>query len=358
MTKKESIQLIERLSNASGVSGFEDDVVAIAKEFSAPFAQVTEDHIRNVYMRVGEQKADKPTIVFDAHSDEVGFIVQAIKPNGTLRFLPLGGWVPNTVPAHRVRIKTASGKEVPGIIASKPPHFMTDAERKEVQTIDDMVIDVGCTSAQEVVDKLNIAIGDPVIPDVTFEYLEATDVMLGKAFDCRIGCACLLETLNELSKKESAFNLIGTMTAQEEVGERGATVAMNNVKPDLAIVFEGCPADDTFSEDYMIQSGLKRGPMLRNFDVSMITNPRFQRFAKEVAAKYDLPMQSSVRKGGGTNGAIINLTNKGVPAIVIGVPVRYAHTHYGYVAYEDYQAAQQLAVAIVNELTAEMIDSF
>lgn len=309
-------------------------------------------------MKVGEHKADKPTIVFDAHSDEVGFIVQAIKPNGTLRFLPLGGWVSNTVPAHRVRIKTANGSEIPGIIASKPPHFMTDAERKEVQTIDDMVIDVGCTSAKEVVEKLNIAIGDPVIPDVTFEYLEATDVMMGKAFDCRIGCACLLETLKELSEKDSEFNLIGTMTAQEEVGERGATVAMNNLQPDLAIVFEGCPADDTFSEEYMIQSGLKRAPMLRNFDVSMITNPRFQRFAKETAEKYGLPMQSSVRKGGGTNGAIINLTNKGVPAIVIGVPVRYAHTHYGYVAYEDYQAAKQLAVAIVSDLTVGTIESF
>ncbi|GGC92310.1 M42 family metallopeptidase [Enterococcus wangshanyuanii] len=358
MTKQESLHLIEKLSNASGVSGFEDDVVAIAKEFSAPFAQVEEDHIRNVYMKVGEHKADRPTILFDAHSDEVGFIVQAIKPNGTLRFLPLGGWVPNTIPAHRVRIKTADGKEIPGIIASKPPHFMTDAERKETQTIDDMVIDVGCISAEEVTEKLNIAIGDPVIPDVAFEYLEETDVMIGKAFDCRIGCACLLETLQELSKKETPFNLIGTMTAQEEVGERGATVAMNNVKPDLAIVFEGCPADDTFSEEYMIQSGLKRGPMLRNFDVSMITNPRFQRFAKETAEKYGLPMQSSVRKGGGTNGAIINLTNKGVPAIVIGVPVRYAHTHYGYVAYQDYQAAYQLAVAIVNDLDQAMIDSF
>jgi putative aminopeptidase FrvX len=358
MVKQESLQLIEKLSNASGVSGFEDEVVAIAKEFSASFAQVEEDHIRNVYMRVGEHKKDQPTILFDAHSDEVGFIVQAIKPNGTLRFLPLGGWVPNTIPAHRVRIKTADGTEIPGIIASKPPHFMTDAERKETQTIDDMVIDVGCISAEEVTEKLNIAIGDPVIPDVAFDYLETMDVMIGKAFDCRIGCACLLETLQELSKKESAFNLIGTMTAQEEVGERGATVAMNNVKPDLAIVFEGCPADDTFSEEYMIQSGLKRGPMLRNFDVSMITNPRFQRFAKETAEKYGIPMQSSVRKGGGTNGAIINLTNKGVPAIVIGVPVRYAHTHYGYVAYQDYEAAYQLAVAIVNELDQTMIDSF
>ena len=358
MTKEESLYLIERLSNASGVSGFEDDVTEIAKEFSAPFATVTEDQIRNVYIKLGEHKPDSPTILFDAHSDEVGFIVQAIKPNGTLRFLPLGGWVPNTIPAHKVRIKTSMGKEVTGIIASKPPHFMTDAERKEVQTIEDMVIDVGCTSAKEVVEKLAIAIGDPVIPDVTFDYFEATDVMVGKAFDCRIGCACLLETLKHLAEEECDFNVVGTMTAQEEVGERGITVAMNNIKPDLAIVFEGCPADDTFSEEYMIQSGLKRGPMLRNFDVSMITNPRFQRFANEVAKKYGLPMQNSVRKGGRTNGAMINLVNRGVPTIVIGVPVRYAHTHYGYVAYEDYQVAHQLAVAIVNELTSEKIASF
>ena len=31
-----------------------------------------------------------------------------------------------------------------------------------------------------------------------------------------------------------------------------------------------------FEEEYMIQSALKKGPMLRHFDVSMITHPAFK----------------------------------------------------------------------------------
>ena len=57
----------------------------------------------------------------------------------------------------------------------------------------------------------------------------------------------------------------------------------NTVKPDIAIVFEGCPADDTFTDSYATQTAIKRGPMLRHVDARMITNPRFQRFALELA---------------------------------------------------------------------------
>lgn len=31
----------------------------------------------------------------------------------------------------------------------------------------------------------------------------------------------------------------------------------------------------------------------------------------------------------GAFSAAIYLSNQGVPAVVIGIPVRYAHTHYG-----------------------------
>ena len=37
--------------------------------------------------------------------------------------------------------------------------------------------------------------------------------------------------------------------------------------------------------------------MLRHFDVSMITHPRFQRFALDIAKKYNIPVQESVRRG-------------------------------------------------------------
>ena len=98
--------------------------------------------------------------------------------------------------------------------------------------------------------------------------------------------------------------------------------------------------------------------MLRHFDRSMITSPRFQRYALDTAATHGIPVQESVRKGGGTNGGITHVMKEGIPTIIIGVPVRYAHSSYGYCAYEDYEHAVQLAVKLITQLSVEDVAAF
>lgn len=348
-----AIKLIECLSNAFGVSGFEKEVGEIVKEYAQGFAEIETDKMGNISLRYENQPTKGVKVLLDAHMDEVGFIVQAIRSNGMIEFLPLGSWVVNNVPAHTVMIRTAEGNKIKGITASTPPHFMTDAEKKAPLAMEAIVIDVG-TSTKEETKSLGIQIGDPIVPDVQFETLHNDQILLGKAFDCRIGCACLLETMKAFQAEQapSDVNLQAVLTTQEEVGLRGAQVVANQVDADLAIVFEGCPADDTFTPDYKIQSALKKGPMLRDFDVSMITHPGFQKFALDLAEKHQIKAQRSVRKGGGTNGSAYHLANKGIPTIVVGIPVRYAHTHYGYVAYEDFESAKALVLAILREMNA------
>ena len=181
---------------------------------------------------------------------------------------------------------------------------------------------------------------------------------LGKAFDCRIGCAVVLETMRRLAGKKLNLDVVGTLSSQEEIGERGAKVAVDHVKPAIAIVFEGAPADDTFMPEYKIQTGLHRGPMLRHMDRSMITNPRFIRYAIDTAEELGIPVQEAVRSGGGTNGAMIHVANGGVPTIVLSVPVRYTHSHHCYTAMDDFEKAVQLSMAIVEKLDAETIQGF
>ena len=285
-------------------------------------------------------------------------MVQAIKPNGTLQFIPLGGWVENNVPAHKVKVRNADGEYISGVVASKPPHFMSAEERGKNLPLSAMVIDVGATSAEEVVRDFKIRVGAPVVPDVTMEYNEKNGVMLGKAFDCRLGCACVVETLKELKGQNLDVDVVGVFSTQEEVGTRGAQVAAQTVKPDIAIVFEGSPADDTFTPDYLIQTALGRGPMLRHIDAKMITNPRFIRYAIDLGEELGIPVQQAVRTGGSTNGAPIHLSGLGVPVIVIGLPVRYIHTHYCYASFCDFENSVKLAVEIIKRLNAGMIKSF
>lgn len=352
-----SYSLIEKLSNAFGVSGFEDEVGEIVRDYANNFSQIKTDKMGNVSLKYTNKNEKEINVLLDAHMDEVGFIIQAIRPNGMLEFLPIGGWVVNNVPAHTVIIKTENNEKIKGITASTPPHFMSESERQEPLTMEKLVIDVGTTSKKKT-EALGIQIGDPVVPDVKFDTLHDNSILLGKAFDCRIGCACLLETMKEFQGDADNYNVNveGVISTQEEVGLRGAKVVANKTKADVAIVFEGCPADDTFTPDYKIQSALKKGPMLRDFDVSMITHPGFQKFTLNLAKKHNIKVQRSVRKGGGTNGSAYHLADKGIPTIVVGIPVRYAHTHYGYVAYEDFESAKELVLTILKELDQTIFD--
>ena len=221
-----------------------------------------------------------------------------------------------------------------------------------------MVIDVGATSRQEAEEEFHIRIGEPAVPDTRCTVDRQTGLIMGKAFDCRIGCAVLLEALRRLEGEELSCDVVGVLSSQEEVGGRGCRVAANRVKPDIAIVMEGCPADDTFTPDYAIQTALKKGPMFRFMDRSAITNPRFQRFTLDLAAKLQIPVQASVREGGGTNASVINLTDGGVPAVVAGVPVRYIHSPNGITSAQDFEATVELVIAMVKAITPELIASF
>ncbi|NBK97951.1 MAG: M42 family peptidase [Erysipelotrichia bacterium] len=358
IVNKESIAMIKKFSNANGVSGFEDEVLAVAREYASEQYTLKEDHLRNLYFDRKDNDCHKPSILLDAHSDEVGLIVQAIKPNGTMSFLALGGWVANSLPASKVRVRNEEGKYISGIIASKPPHFMANKEQTETLQLDQMVLDIGASSKDEVLHTFKINIGAPIVPDVSCTYDEEKDLFIGKAFDCRIGCAALMETLKRLEKETLDVNVLATLSAQEEVGERGMNLITKTIHPDIAIVFEGCPADDTFQEEWLVQSAMRKGVMLRHFDKSMITNPRYQKFALSLAKVHHIPCQESVRSGGGTNGAMLHMANQGTPAIVIGIPVRYIHSHHGFTTYEDFEYAVQLAVLLVKAMNADTIASF
>lgn len=347
------LEFIKNMSNANGAPGFEDEVLDVIRDYLGDTFVLEEDKMRNMVIYTKEFDKNKPTIMLDGHSDEVAFMVQSIQQNGMIRFLALGGWFSQNVGAHKVRIKNADGDYITGIVSSKPPHFMTQAERTKIAEISDMVIDVGTTSYEETVNVYKIEPGAPIIPDVTFEYNALTDIMIGKAFDNRLGCALVVETMKALTDVQ--VNVVGAISSQEEIGTRGSVITSRNVRPDIAFVFEGTPADDPYRGFFERQGALKYGTQIRHRDGSMIANPRLVKLVRDVAKEENLKHQDAIRLGGGTNGGAIHLSHHAVPTVVLGVPVRYAHTHYGISAYEDFQTTVDLAVKIIEDMTAEKI---
>ena len=358
MTERER-KLIEALSNAKAPSGFEDETVAIAKEALGDRFLFEEDALRNLYIRRRADQGGRPVLMLDAHSDEVGLMVHSIRSNGTLRAVGLGGWNRATLPGTEVLVRSANGDWIRGCIAAKPPHFMSAAEKERGGTVEyrDLAIDIGAASDEEARTVFGVRIGEPVVPATRFCADEAHGLLFGKAFDCRIGVAALLEVMRTIADEKLNVDVVAVLSSQEEVGERGCRVAANRIRPDVAIVFEGCPADDTFTEPYAVQTRLNGGPMLRFMDVSVIINPRFQRFALDLAERSGIKAQASVREGGGNDAAVIQAVC-GAPAIVLGVPVRYIHTPACIASVSDYEETVRLALALIRALDAAVLSSF
>lgn len=358
LDKVNTLKMIANLSEAFGVSGFEDQTVDLLRSYLEGLGEVKEDSLRNLYIKRKENAGNRPVVLLDAHSDEVGFMVQCIRPNGTLQIIPLGAWINHNIPATKVWVRNAEDKYIPGITGSKPPHYMSETEKTSAIEMKQITVDVGATSKEEAINEYKIRIGEPIVPSAEFEYVEEHDLMMGKAFDDRLGCASIISTLKALEGENLSVDIVAAFASQEEVGARGVVVTSRVTKPDIAIVFEGAPADDTFVGGFEAQTLLKKGPMLRHIDAKMITNPRFIRYALDMAQKREIPVQEAVRSAGSTNSAVLHLSNEGVPTIVIGVPVRYAHTHYGIAAYRDYENGVKLAIELLKELNGDIINCF
>jgi len=349
------LKLIEDMTNAFGPSGFEEDVVSVVKRYTSEL-NMSVDAMNNVYLSLKSNTGDRPVVMLDAHLDEVGFMVQSIHSNGLIAMATLGGWVPTNIPAHTVFIKTNDGKLVKGIVASKPPHFMSEKEKTAPLEIENLLIDVGVSTREEVIRDFGIQVGDPIAPDVLFTHNESNDILFGKAFDNRLGCVAVIETLKRLNAvSDLAFDVVGALASQEEVGTRGAYVTSQIVKPDFAFVFEGSPADDLYFDVNTAQCALKKGTQIRHLDSSYVSHRRFINFAKAIADEHQIKYQSAVRRKGGTNAGRIHMQGKAVPVLVLGVPSRYVHTHYNYAALEDIESTVALATEVIKELKPDSL---
>lgn len=357
MEESKQIQLIKDFSDAHGVPGQEQEVVKLFKVRMTDLGTTQVDGMFNALTALNSNTGKRPVVQIDAHSDACGLLVQAVRPNGLIKFVPLGGWVPTNIPAMRVVIRNKLGEYVPGVVATKPPHFMTAEERNAVPKIADMSIDVGTTSREETINDFHIDTNCPIFPDVKCEYHPQNGFFFGKDFDNRVGAAGLVEVFDQLQGANLNVDVVASLSAQEEVGLRGAYVTARKINPDIAIVFEGCPADDTFEPDWLSQTRIKGGPMLRDMDTSFIANPAFEQFAADVADQHQILYTRAVRTGGGVDGAAI-VYWKGVPTIVVGIPVRYEHTAYNWTTLIDFQRATQLVTLLIKQLNGNQINKF
>jgi len=339
------IELLERLSNAPGVSGDEGGVRAIVLEQIKPAAdEVRVDALGNV-LAVRKAKGEtRLRVMLAAHMDEIGFILTHEEGEGLFQFATVGFVDLRQVVGKPVLI----GKDsVPGVIGARAIHLTSAEDRKHVIPLDTLRIDVGLEG-----DK-RVRPGERAV--FATRFLRSGPSLRGKALDNRLGVATLIELCRNPPEN---VDLLLAFTTQEEIGGRGAQVAAYAFHPDLAIAVDSTPANDLpawdESENTQYNTRLGGGPAIYTMDRATISDPRLIRHFVQAAESAGLPFQLRQPGGGGTDAGVIHKQLEGIPSVSISVPGRYAHSAIGLARVADWENTLRLLHAGLSRLTPEV----
>ena len=340
------VETLEKLCNAHGVTGREEQVAALMEKFLKPYVdEVRQDKLGNV-IGVKKGKKNAPKVMLAAHMDEIGLLVKTISKEGFLQFAKIGGIDDRILLAQSVLVLAEKGP-LRGIIGSKPPHIQKEEERKRIIPYDELFIDIGATSREEA-QKMGVKVGDTIAFDAKFARI-GKNIATGKALDDRIGCAIIIEALKRLEKTECTVYAVGTI--EEEVGLRGASTSAFGICPDVGIALDVTVAGDTPGvKEVEAPVVTRKGPALTVADAGLIVPPKVLKLLVETAEENKIPYQLETGLAGSTDAARILLTREGVPSGVISIPTRYIHSPTSMLDLDDVEKAVRLLVAVLKKI--------
>ncbi|WP_142504289.1 M42 family metallopeptidase [Melghirimyces algeriensis] len=346
-------QMLKELTEVAGPPGHEGKVRKLMGEWAATAAdEVYSDRLGAMIARKGN---GGPRIMVAGHLDEVGFMVTRITDEGFLKFQPLGGWWSQVVSAQRVEVVTEQGKLL-GVIGSKPPHLLSLEQRKKAVPLDELFIDVGACDKDEA-EEMGIRPGDVVVPYSPFTEMNQSDIWLAKAMDNRLGCAVSVEVLRRLEKTKHSNTVFGVGTVMEEVGRRGAFTATAAVRPDIGFAVDvGIAGDIPGVNRDQAPCRLGDGPQVVLYDAGHLPHRGLLHLVEETAEAEGIALQHEWIKGGATDASHIHLYDQGVPAVSVGVPARYIHSHTSMIHRKDVEGLIQLLVAVIDRLDAPKVE--
>lgn len=341
------IQLLEKLCNATAVSGDEHEVRQIVlDEIKLIADEVKVDALGNVLATRFGRGENRLRVMLAAHMDEIGFMIVKKHDDNLFQFERVGGIDERQLPGKSLLV----GRDhLPGVIGAKPIHMTTAKERENKIDISSMRIDMG----PEIGDKVKP--GDRATFATRFEILGPS--IKAKALDNRFGVATLIELLKYAPAN---IDLLAAFTVQEEVGLRGARVAAYAFDPDMAIAVDSTPAYDLphwdqEDENVKYNTRLDAGPAIYVMDRATIADRRIVNLLKEAAGAEGIPYQIRQPGGGGTDAGVIHKVRSGVPSTSVSVPSRYAHSAAGIARLNDWKNTLHLLHAGLSRVTSDLL---
>jgi len=335
------MKLLRKLLDAFGTSGHEGSVRDIIhEEIKDVVDNLKVDVMGNL---VAHKEGKRPRIMLAAHLDEVGLMVKGIDEDGTISCVTVGSISSLALICQRVTIQSGK-KPVPGMVTTRV--ISSGMDHDEIPETYDLIVDTGMT--REELETAGVEVGSYIEFDRKSEYLGYGKKISGKARDDRVGCYILIELMKQL--KNLPHEIFYVFTVQEEIGLFGSKTASFTIEPDWCIAIDATVASDLSEgekEENIIRIG--DGPCLTVMDEGFIANKVLNDTIRRVAKGKGIKIQFEVGSYGTTDASSVSISKGGVPATVIGIPVRNIHTTAGISSLSDIRGVIKLMVEVMQE---------
>lgn len=346
--------LLKKFDNISGAPGAEENV---AKELVSALKGCCDEHFAdrmgNTYF-IKKGTSDKK-ILLSAHMDEIGFIISYILDSGQIKLLPVGYHDNRAVFNQRVVFTTRTGKQIYGVCGSTPFHYLGEEDAKKIIPIEELSVDIGATSADEA-RGMGLEIGDYATFATEGDFINGTDLYVGKSVDNRAGLAVLASVLQDLKGKKIEPTICIVGTCQEEVGMRAGNLIVNNFEPDIMLAVDLTLTDDNIPEGKYNSVRTGGGFAIKFYDwdgeLGMTGNNVSRKMTDtliKVAEKNKMPFQREVMTGGGTDAWSASMAGKGVLCGGLCIPSKYIHTSISAVDIKDLESLKAYIHALLGD---------
>lgn len=339
----------KQIVETTGPSGYEQETQRVWRERVAGVADsVKVDALGNAIAVLNG--GGSPSVMIDAHIDEIGFIVRYIDDDGYLYWAPIGGFDPSTLAGNRVSIVGKNGP-VYGVMGRKPIHLLDQDERKKAPELKNMWIDIGAANREEA--EALVAIGDAGGRAAGMHRLQGS-LVTANSLDDRIGSYVLAESFRNLGASKPQAAVYAASSVQEEIGLRGARVSAYDTNADIGIALEVTWTSDHPQAPRTELGTVKvgSGPVIFR---GANTNPRvFERLvaaAQAAGAPYQI---DAIAGGTPTDQNAMQMSRSGMATGLVSVPTRYLHTASEVASTDDIDAAVAIVTRFVQDLTGEV----
>lgn len=339
------LEFLKQLIATPSPSGYERPIQDVVRSYVAPFAdRVTTDTHGNVIVAVNP---DAPLrVMLAGHCDQIGLMVQFIDKEGFIYVAPIGGWDIQMLIGQRMTIWTSQGP-VPGIIARKAIHLLTEEERKQVPKMKDLWIDIGAKDDAEA--KSKVRIGDPVTLDLVYREL-ANGTAYAPAMDDKCGLWVVIEALRRAKLAGPRVGVFAVSTVQEEIGLRGAQTSAHAVDPHVGIAVDVTHATDcpTIEKKQEGDIGVGKGPVIyRGPNMNPVVVDELVKTAEGAGIPFQM---GAVARATGTDANVIQITRSGVATGLVSIPNRYMHSPVELISLADIDHAANLLAGFVTRI--------